>query len=573
MKIFARHDLTRGHLEPADDALLLEGNWPKQEPAGWRWSLDEWVDGRYEWIDAEAVRLAAALCPRPKSFDADGLAVQSIGWLGSLRLRYFLVKLLRAATVLGELAERNPLRKWELYVERDFDREYELLIREVAEKYSIRVMMVELSTLARRRPPLANNSMARRGLGRLLHRAEAWLARPGRQSTRVVLCGNPRVLEPVCRELLVRGAAVFWLYERFALRGWMRWRPRGIEQLFCDAGSDLSTAMGGRWPTQEVNFRGIDLAAALEAYGTNLSLQHGQRYARLLRCIGGHFQRVRPTHLVLDQDASPFQRMALGVARDLGASSTVVQHGIPAVRFGFVPLEADQICVWNEASRQQLVEWGVAPQCIRITGATCLHWQSIDKPVERSRRTLLVFLSTPPADGRPDAIGYHLTSETYSALLRTVFVAARNLNCRLVLKLHPRSPDRQLLASLASQFADLDVQIIQSAAPERLLEVADAVVSCASTAGYEARLSGLPVIQLLPRGSADLLPTRLWRWDATARTAEELQLALSRIFASPREPGDGAETLPDTASAARRIVDCVLSCSAMDRTDDVLSRR
>ena len=35
----------------------------------------------------------------------------------------------------------------------------------------------------------------------------------------------------------------------------------------------------------------------------------------------------------------------------------VVQHGVPYIRFGFAPLEADAICAWGESSRDHLESW------------------------------------------------------------------------------------------------------------------------------------------------------------------------------------------------------------------------
>ena len=97
-----------------------------------------------------------------------------------------------------------------------------------------------------------------------------------------------------------------------------------------------------------------------------------------------HFRQLRSSQL--DRALTPLRsaniprppkgwiraiREALGVSSgDLAERmrtnrSLVVQHGVPYIRFGFTPLEADAICAWGESSRAQFQRWGIPSERIR----------------------------------------------------------------------------------------------------------------------------------------------------------------------------------------------------------------
>jgi hypothetical protein len=556
LKIFARLNLSLGQLESRDKALLLEGSWPDSLSGPARWSLDECVDARDQWIDDEATRLSEQLCRSPsldRPIDLAGLA-----FLDALRVRYYLVKLLRLVVLLSRLAGSTRFSKWQVYVERELDQDYELIIRQLADAVGVPLMMVELSTRHEQPPPLAANSALRRGLARML-------ARPGvapaaaNGPPRFVLCGNPRILNPICVELVARGCTVWWLYDRFAVKHWLAWRAVGVRQIVCDTESHRGGSLAGCWPAEAVVHGPVDLAPALRWFIQREAVRHGSSVARIAERVDAEFRRIRPTHVVVDQDASPLPRAAIVAGRQLGAASAVVQHGVPAVQFGFVPLLADQVFVWNEASQRQLVSWKVAAERIHVTGPTCFEESALPQCAPGRRPRLLLALTTPPADGRPDSVAYHLTTKTHHAMLRAALAAARKLNCRLLIKLHPRASHRAQIAALLTEYPGLRARIVRSRKLQKLFARVDCVLSCASTAGWEAQLSGLPVIQLLPTGSADVLPPSLWRWDACVRGQEEVEKALRAVIGRRDQSRAIVPALPAGQTAASNIVDHLLA--------------
>src|SRR5438105_3743009 len=122
MKVYARHSLVDGELRADELALLLEGSWPRGESA-LRRSLDEIIDARHAWIDDEASRLSdqlaqAALADR----NVESSARPGPAYLHELKLRYYLVKLLRVIAFFEEVPPSDG--EIELVAARRRDQDY-----------------------------------------------------------------------------------------------------------------------------------------------------------------------------------------------------------------------------------------------------------------------------------------------------------------------------------------------------------------------------------------------------------------------------------------------------------------
>lgn len=574
MKVFARESLTPGHLAADDEALLLEGCWPDASHRGHRWSLDESIDGQFDWIDDEAARLADELtetapdCGSP--LDLAGLA-----WLDALRLRYELVKLLRVAAFFENPPERRQTDRLEVYVERNIDHDYEGLLKQIARTAGWRLTIVELSTERQPLPRFPGTSFARRLLGDWSGRISRATRPEPAADERIVFCGNPRILDPVCREAIARGCRVWWLYERFAVKHFLAWRPAGVEQLVCDSNPARTIAPRGLWPDREIELRGIDLGPALENWSVLQNAEHGAHHAQLFGAVNEHFDTTLPTRLIMDEDASPLQRCAVVAARRHGAPSTVVQHGIPAIRFGYAPLSADQMCVWNAASREQLLRWGVPAERIHVTGSSVISGSEGASSAQRKSNAanVLLLASTPANSRRPDSVRYCLTKASERAMLQAVCRAVERIRGSLQVRLHPRRSDVAALRDLFAQFPMLPATLDRHTDLQSSIAAADCVVSCGSTAGYEALLAGKPVIQMLPPGSGELLPDELWGWVGTARSSDELASLLRRALDND-EPARPIDPLPDCETAARQILEAALSAPrAGDRSRATTSAR
>jgi UDP-N-acetylglucosamine 2-epimerase len=557
LKIFAGHELSLGRLAVDERALLLAGSWPEGSPAGGRWSLDDAIDRQHHWIDHEAASLAEEVAENGDQM------MPSFAWLNAVKLRYFFVKLLRVVAFFLDVDKPKPGERLDLFLTRGWDEAYAPLFGELGRLLAleVRVHWIQAADRAPVRP--LTSGWLRRLAARAASRQSADIV-DGSAEARVVLCGNPRLLDPVCRELRSRGTRIWWLYERFAFKSWLRWRGAGVRQLVCDVAND-------RLPTWDCgslrvpNCRGLDLSAAVACWLQRHAAESGARQAHNYRQIERHFERLRPTHLVLDEDGTPFNRAAIDLARRYDATSIIVQHGAPYVRFGFAPLEADALCAWGHTSREQFVRWGVPPQRIHVTG--CPSHDRLARRLARlptkTRANQFLFITTPPPDDqRPDLVTYHLTTRTYTELLRTALAAmADRPNAQVLVKLHPRDRHGALVRRVLGEFPGLHARITFGSL-ERCLRGTRCVLSCASSAAIEATLAGVPVIQLMPEGSKELLPAQRWGLLGTARNREQLDELLD--WATEHSARGRSQPDPEVfenlrRSAAAHVVDVILS--------------
>jgi len=315
-----------------------------------------------------------------------------------------------------------------------------------------------------------------------------------------------------------------------------------------------------------LEWEGVDLAPAAQWWVNRRLLSARCRYRQWIIAVEGHLARLQPRAVILDEDATPFARVVAAAARAQGITCWVVQHGAPYIRFGFAPLEADAICVWDQPSFRQLVRWGVPAERIRITGSP---WQEklcaeVQRLKARTARTgkerdgfrsgvaakekpfqVLLLTTKPPRDHRPDAVCFHLTTASYGAMIRSAFAATARLpGVRLIVRLHPRTGRDPWVEKARQEFSQLPVRQAQRASLAECLAGADCVLSCASSAGVDAVHAGWPVIQLLPEGADELLPSEQWGFVGTARTEAEIYELLCRVRSGDWAPAPPAQNQP-----------------------------
>ena len=578
LQIFARRDLIERRPKGEEPAVLLEGSWDSGATSPVHGSLDDAIDGRFDWIDRLAADWAEATAEADTPCCIDGSRPDGISaaYLNALGLRYYLVKLLRVVTYFTELRPLRPGECVELTAAAERDDDYGQLISQLCLAAGARCHVRWITQKSPRddhSPPLA---FWRRCVERI---SRVWrpVADRGLGRPRVVLCGNPRLLDPICRKLLERRCNLWWLYDRFAVKSWFRWQAAGVGQLVCNAG--LGRANGFRTPSAAIvpaggfRFRGVDLAAPIANWLARRVATRGPRQTRMIEQIDAHFRNVRPDALVLDEDATPLARAAVAVGRRYGVRSLVVQHGVPCCRFGFAPLAADRILVWGRSSQRQLIDWGVPPQRISMTGSP-QHDHLFAKKLAReddahapSRPPRILLLATvPPRDERPDAVALHLTGRTYAEMLRLAFRVVAGIDgVELIVKLHPRTADDPAVRSLRAELPGLRSRVVRRGSLEKCLDGIDCVLSCGSSAGVEATIWGVPVIQLVPPGAGEFLPHESWGTTGTARDEKGLQRLLARVLVEGWRPAAGPD--PNVLAnhdrpAAARIAEEILATAS-----------
>jgi hypothetical protein len=578
--------------------MLFEGTWPDETADRCCWSLDDVIDARFEWIDEQAQRIASSfensedICP---------------AWLNALALRYYLVKLIRVIAYFTDVRSLGCNDRLELSVEKDRDEDYAQVVTQLCRQANADCRIIWMDS-SRDNPsggpfkaPLRQrvrtwrktivetlSPFSGKGQGERAERARQILTRVSRlagprdrqESPRVLLCGNPQLLGPVCRELLKRGARPWWLFERLAIRTWLKWRMRGVGQLVCDPPPyPIEPPVQTR--VDRLVFRGVDLADAVNRWLAQRLDLHGLRQARLVRRVDEHFGRLRPSAVIVDEDATPMTRTVIAAAKRHGARSYVLQHGAPCCQFGFAPLEADRVLVWGRPSKEQLADWTVSPQRIIQTGSPRherLAQVLAKRKPRRSRNCRILLLSTvPPRDSRPDAAGLNLTRRTYAEMLHWACSAVSNIpQATLIVKLHPRSPTDPIARDVLSRYPNLKRVFLRKASLERWLLRSDCVLSCISSAGIDATLARRPVIQLLPRGCGNVLPSEKWGTYGTARSAGELRELLAGALSEDKRTMTGPHSDvfgPLDGLAATRIVDAVLPSNETGDGPEIISAR
>ena len=625
--VYARRELLGPRAFAHGPAVLLEGSWPPAAPGCLHWSLDEAIDGRFEWIDALAADLAEEISQTGSVDDGlssaglsstgllSGPGLYSSADLNALALRYYLVKLVRIVAFFTEIRPLQAGDELEIALSPGSDEDLADLFQELAAASGAKC---EVKWNARNHSSggFPKNGRPRRLIGRLARLVEPGKDIASHRRRRVVLCGNPRILDPIAEELLHNGCQIWWLYDRFAFHSWLRWRLRGVGQLLCNSSLGRKNRLTAHLP-ERLPCLGVNLTPAVGRWMAGRLQEHGRRQTRAVREINAHFRRVRPHRIVLSEDATPFARAAVSVARRHGTTSFVVQHGVPCCRFGFTPIAADHLLAWGRSSKDQLLDWGALPQQVHVTGSpqhdriikqfqhsnggqtTRVLWgkasratgllrslasaePSGTRTVEAARRliassfsgrpilspNILLLATTPPREGRPDSIAIHLTQATHAQMLRIAMAAVAKIEgATLDIKLHPRAPSDPIMKSVLAEFKSLPVKLVRKGSLQASVAHADCILSCMSTAGVEATLSGVPVVQLLPQGSADIMPHRRWGLIGSARTQAELDRLLSKILLQGwKSPGTvdedvfansavGNSAIGATAAAVRAILE------------------
>jgi hypothetical protein len=524
--ILARSGLTVPRASGPRDVLVLEGPVAPAEPSVT--NLDDLLDARWAWIDDVASQLTAEYLQRLHDQNADAALVAECS---VLRLRYELVKLLRPLAYLTERPPEKPYRHVIVAAERGLDEALVLALQVWATGQ--RLMLHVHWSIPLAKPPDAPvpNERWRRWLSQL---DALWPKSRGKACVgTALLTGQPCLLDDVCRELVKRRWQVTWLWDRFHVGCAQSWWTQGVHQVTCNAPRHIASRPALRSPEVSLLWREIDLGPAVDRWLTQQAASRARWFFGLRNAVERHFDQLRPSVLVVDEDVSPLQRLAVLEARRRETRSIVVQHGLPAIQFGFAPLAADRIAVWGNASRDRLTSWGIPPERIIVTGTA----KSLPTPRTKdqgpgTRPRILILATVPPRVGRPDSVAYHWTQGSAETLWRTLFrTLAQVPHASLVVRPHPRATSDPIYDSVAAEFPQLKPTADTSRSLDESLFQCDWVISCASGSGVEAAWAGKPVVQLMPVGSAELIEPSAWGLAASVRTEDELRAALDRLAA------------------------------------------
>ena len=567
MLVFARNSLAPPTLPADRDVLLLEGSWQGTSADERRQqSLDEViVPPRFGGLDATASELVERIIDAGSHSFTD----QNLFDLGSLKLRYAAVKWLRPIVYLESLEAGRMPNSVDLFLEEHRDGEYAALWRAMADRFGFQ-LRTRITPSLRTPPPAMGGRLrafARRVVGRALATHATMRSAgnfPSRRGPHVVLCGNPRILHPVCDSLLDEGARVSWLVDRFPIRqGWAH-RKDSIGWIVCERTKSHNYQMPVELPSLFCN--GVALSRVVAVWLAAQAESQIADVAQRAPLMREQLRRDPPTHVVVDEDATPLKRLVIRESRKFGASSQVVQHGVCGVRFGFTPLLADRIFAWDGGSRLQLESWGVGSEMVSVVGS--ISQEALTSEVQRLRavrvsdgvKRILLLATTPPRDDRPDAVEFHFTSASHAAMIRFVVEeVARLKGVELIVKRHPRSTTDEVLNMALQAAPSLSAKIVSHGSLAEWIAASDCVLSCGSSAGIEAAAAGAPVVQVLPPGAGNIVPAEWYGMLGSARSAMELRSLLSEALSRGCHSQEISNGLKTKCSPAQRIAAQVLA--------------
>lgn len=255
--------------------------------------------------------------------------------------------------------------------------------------------------------------------------------------------------------------------------------------------------------------------------------------------------------VVLATDQHRIGRLTTHVAAERGTRSVVLQHGLPQATLGYLPLSADRLAAWSEASAQWFVERGTPVARVTVVGNPRLDWLAgRDRAEDRARVD-----QTLASAGAPRVL-LALSVASVRSNRRLVEVALQALAlmpmAALVIKLHPGGSDwREVL--LESTWGD-DVRrrtkVVDRPAIERFLGWADVVVVHRSTVAGEALAAGCPVI-VVETGERSIATAEL----ATLHLATASDgPGLSTVAVSLADPKAAREYVESRHEALERIM-------------------
>jgi hypothetical protein len=239
------------------------------------------------------------------------------------------------------------------------------------------------------------------------------------------------------------------------------------------------------------------------------------------------FSTARPRALVVASDQHRLGRLAVGRALGAGVPTLVLQHGWPQYEIGYVPVAADAVAVWSEASADWFVERGTPRTVLQILGNPRLDRAlRVDRTaaaasvarrlelVEHPR--LLVTLSPGDKAGNDE-------------LVRIALTLANRGRASVVVKTHPGGGTWGALDRLLrDRFADVPIRVVRDMPLPPLLCWSDVVLLRRSTVALEALAFRVPVVTLAERpddGDNAGLPVPL----PAVATSDELSEALTTL--------------------------------------------
>jgi len=257
-------------------------------------------------------------------------------------------------------------------------------------------------------------------------------------------------------------------------------------------------------------------------------------------------EREKP-HLFLAIEVNYILRNAVRYCESLGIKTLIVQHGTPN-KYSlhcFAPFEADRFAAWGDFTKEFLVENGVEPERIVVTGGPVFDKTVSLKPdkgkiytelgIGPDSKKVIVFTTQGQGAGfRPS------TEEIEAGITETIKAASQYQDVLLLFQAHP-GQNVEDIQKVAQQIDHSTARVIKYHDTESLMAVSDGVITFFSTTAIDALILGKPLLLINLTDDREFFPFVPMGAAFGAYAKEEIIPAFKKLIESPEELKDGRE--------------------------------
>lgn len=275
-------------------------------------------------------------------------------------------------------------------------------------------------------------------------------------------------------------------------------------------------------------------------------------------------ETVRPDLIVMMDEKSLLSRLLPRACAASGVPTLDVQHGVLTSEPSLRGVAYSKLAVFGESTRDLLIERGVEPDTIEVTG--CPRFDALAAAMPAPRDKVLAGLglnrSKPVVMAATQPVKYTITSVTKYEFVSGLVEAVQAGVFQLIIKKHPYETD-DIVERTAK--GTRGVAVTSGGDLADLIRASDAVTTIHSTVALEALVLDRPVVVYQPAGTAELVPYCSEEAAELAQDAEGLRRALASVIgggpAANRAKRDAflARHLLLDGNSAHRIADLALS--------------
>lgn len=374
---------------------------------------------------------------------------------------------------------------------------------------------------------------------------------------------------PVASELVRRGRRCLFVTSPPSLFGLLHARGAKVLHPASVWRRDLAAArrQGQQAATATERDPGVELPAAsgfaageaLGVLGRELAVQ-GPEVAVAEAAAEAVLDRLAPRLLVVGNDLTLEGRVATRVAQRRGIATAAIMHGLLAREAIESRHVVDRFLLFGRGSHELLVEIGLPPGRLVVTGSPQLEAQlAASTAAQRGTRSAVIDRRLGLRSARPrflvatSGAGHSVSQQHHREFIAALGkVAASHPQADFLIKLH-RKDRPELYAELGDRARAPNVRIVagRSDLPASILDWiagSTAVITAASTVALEAMVLGVPVITVDLRGELGGLELITSGATLHATRPSDFESAVQHLCRSHRLPAEMAD-------AARELVE------------------